>query len=246
VIYVWTRASLDWSDEEAFWAQVPPRFKPRAELWNATFNIPFHLFRHRVKQIAELNLSRVENVVHAPWEEIPEGARVVPVDDDDWFAPNLAQVLEREWDSEPGISWTGTWIGVPSVLEHRLHLMKRAVLPFTRPYWTCESNNYGMVKRAEFKPLLVEHGFACEWFDGEGRESVKRFGERLNVTHRHLASQTSLRPTPRRGELDRARLLRRLRKYKRLYRRRPWGHGLEWCRPYLAMMAELTEELEPR
>jgi hypothetical protein len=245
VIYVWTRTSVDWSDEEAFWAQVPPRFKPRAELWNATLNIPFHLFRHRVNQIAELNLSRVGNVARAPWDEIPDGALVVPVDDDDWFAPNLAEVLEREWESEPGISWTGTWIGIPSVLEHRLHLMKRAVFPFTRPYWTCESNNYAMVKRPGVKPLLVEHGFACEWFDGEGRQSVKRFDARLNVTNRHLGSQTSLRPT-RRGELDRARLLRRLRKYKRLYRRRPWGRGLEWCRPYLAMMAELMDELEPR
>ncbi len=246
MIYIWTRSSLDWSDEEAFWAQVPPRFKPRAELWNATLNMPIHLFRHRVKQIAELNLSRVENAVRASWDEIPDGARVVPVDDDDWFAPNLAEVLEREWGSETGISWTGTFIGLPSVLEHRLHLVKRALLPFTRPYWTCETNNYGMVKRAGVMPLLAQHEVAGEWFDGAGRESVRRIGQRLNVTNKTLGSQTSMRPTPRRGELDRARLLRRLRKYKRLYRRRPWGRGLDWCRPYLAMMGELMDDLEPR
>jgi hypothetical protein len=246
VIYIWTRATLDWRDEEAFWAQAPARFKPRAELWNSTLNMPYHLFRQRVKEIAELNLSRVGNVIRAPWEEIPDGARVVPVDDDDWFAPNLAEVLEREWGHEPGFSWTGTWIGVPSVLGHRVHLIRRALLPFTRPYWICESNNYGMVKRPGTRPLLAEHGLACDWFDGPGRGSVKRIGERLNVTSRHLGSQTSLRPTPRHGELDRARLLRRLRKYKRLYRRPPWGSGLGWCRPYLAMMADLMDELEPR
>ena len=246
MIYIWTRATLDWSDEEAFWAQVPPSFAPRAELWNATLNIPYHLFRHRVKQIAELNLSQVENVVRAPWDEIPDGARVVPVDDDDWFAPNIAEVLEREWASEAGISWTGSFIGIPSVLEHRLHLIKRALFPFARPYWTCESNNYGIVKRPEAKPMLIQHERACEWFDGAGRESVKRIGERLNVTNRHLGSQTSLRPTMRYGEIDRARLLRRFRKYKWLYRRRPWGRGLDWCRPYLAMMADLMDELRPR
>lgn len=246
MIYVWTRASLDWSDEAAFWAQVPARFKPRAELWNATLSMPFHLFRHRVKQIAELNLSRVENMARVPWDEIPEGARVVPVDDDDWFAPNLAEVLEREWDAEQGISWTSSWIGVTSVLEHRLHLMRKALLPFTRSYMTCESNNYGMVKRPGVKPLLAEHAVACGWFDGDGRESVRRISERLSVNNRSLGSQTSLRPTPRSGEIDRARLLRRLRRYKRLYRRRPWGRGLDWCRPYLAMMAELMDELEPR
>ena len=52
---------------------------------------------------------------------------VVPVDDDDWFAPNLADVLKREWVSERGVSWTGSWIGSTSVLEHRLHLIRRAL-----------------------------------------------------------------------------------------------------------------------
>ena len=66
------------------------------------------------------------------------------------------------------------------------------------------------------------------------------------MTNRNLGSQTSLRPTKLHGEIDRARLLRRLGKYKRLYRRPPWGRGLDWCRPYMAMMAELMDELEPR
>jgi hypothetical protein len=246
VIHVWLRATLDWEDEEAFWAQVPERFRPRAELWNATINMPIHLFRHRVREIAALNQSRVEGAVWASWEEIPDGAKVVPVDDDDWFAPNLIEVLESEWGEEAGIHWTGSWIGVPSVVGHRLHLIKRALLPFTRPFWTCESNNYGMVKGPGTRPLLEEHGFACDWFDGPGRDQVKKIGPRLSATNRNLGSQTSLRPTKRRGELDRARLLRRLRKYKRLYRRPPWGRGLDWSRPYLAMMAELMDELEPR
>ena len=237
---------MDWEDEEAFWAQVPRNFKPRAELWNATINMPYHLFRHRVKRIGELNRSRVDSAVQAGWDEIPDGARVVPVDDDDWFAPNLADVLKREWVSERGVSWTGSWIGVTSVLEHRLHLIRRALLPFTSSYLTCESNNYAVVKGPRSKPLLADHDVASAWFDGPGRDRVKRIGRRLSVNNRTLGSQTSLRPTPRRGELDRARLLRRLRKHKRLYHRRPWGLGLEWSRPYLAMMADLMDELEPR
>jgi hypothetical protein len=246
VIYIWLRSTVDWEDEDAFWAQVPARFKPRAELWNATLDMPYHLFRHRVREIALLNHSRVEGAVWADWDDIPDGARVVPVDDDDWFAPNLVDVLERDWGLEPGISWTGSWLGVPSVIGHRIHLIRRALLPFTPPYWTCESNNYAMVKGPGTRPLLEEHGDACDWFDGPGRDRVKKIRSRLSVNNRTLGSQTSLRPTKYRGELDRARLLRRLRKYKRLYRRRPWGRGLEWCHPYVAMMAQLMEELEPR
>jgi hypothetical protein len=247
MIYIWVRQTVDWLDEDAFWAQVPPRFKPRAEVWNANLNMPFHLFRHRVRQIAELNLSRVEGAtVVAEWDEIPDGAQVVPVDDDDWFAPDLAAVLGAEWDAEPGVHWTGSWIGIPSEFGHRVHLVRRALLPFTRPLWTCESNNYAMLKGQDNRAELAEHGVACEWFDGPGQGAVKKIGRRLSVNNRTLGSQTSLRPTKRRGEIDRARLLQRLRRYKRLYRRPPWGRGLGWCRPYMAMMDELMRELEPR
>jgi hypothetical protein len=246
VIHCWLRETLDWEDEEAFWAQVQPRFRPRVEVWNSTINMPFHIFRHRVREVAALNHSRVENVIWADWDEIPEGARVVPIDDDDWFAPHLAATLEREWGSLLGISWTATWIGVPSVFGHRINLIRRELLPFTPPHWTCESNNYGLVKGPDNRDLLEAHGLASDWFDGPGRESVKRIGRRLSVNNRTLGSQTSLRPTKRHGEIDRSRLLYRLRRYKTLYRRWRWQREPAWCRPYVAMMAELMDELEPR
>jgi hypothetical protein len=246
MIYIWLRATLDWQDEQAFWAQAPARLRPRVELWNSTFNMPFHLFRHRVREVAALNQSRVENVVWAEWEEIPDGRRVVPVDDDDWFAPNLADTLEREWGSAQGVSWPHTWIGVPSDMAHRIYLIRRGALPFTRPYWTCDTNNYGLVKSPGSKPMFEHHAFATDWFDGPGRGVVKTIGHRLSVNNRTLGSQTSLRPATYLGELDRTRLLRRLRRYKRLYRRRRWQREPAWSRPYLAMMAELMDELEPR
>jgi hypothetical protein len=246
VIHIWLRATVDWEDEDAFWAKVPPEFKPTVERWNATFDMPFHMFRRRVREIAALNHSRVENAVWASWDEIPDGARVVPVDDDDWFAPHLGRVLESEWDSEPGIHWTGSWVGVPVEFGHRIHLIRRALFPFTRPIWTCQTNNYGVVKRPGVQPLLASHQRACEWFDGPGRQAVKRIRPRLSVHNRTMGSITSLRPHRRRGELDRTRLVRRLGYFRLLYRRPPWGRGLVWCRPYLAMMADLMDEVKPR
>ena len=239
------RSTLDWLDEDAFWAQVAPRLRPRVELWNQTINMPFHIFRHRVKEIAAENLSRVAGAAVTGWEEIPEGARVVPVDDDDWFAPELAEVLEREWGDASGVHWNPLWIGVPSDLGHRIYATRRALAPFTPPHLTCDTNNYGLVKGEGSRLLAEDHDAATEWFDGPGRESVKRIPGRLSANNRTLGSQTSLRPAARRGELTPPRLRRRLARYKRLYRRRRWPAQPAWTRPYMAMTAELMDELEP-
>ena len=73
---------------------------PEGAGWNDTFNISYQRFRHRVEQIAQLNHSRVEGAVVSEWDEIPDGALVMPVDDDDWFVPGAAQALEAELDPE--------------------------------------------------------------------------------------------------------------------------------------------------
>jgi hypothetical protein len=243
MIHIWIRTSIDWTDEEAFWAQVPDRFRPRAELWNATIDMPFHVFRHRVQKIAELNLSRVANAVVSGWDAIPDGARVVPVDDDDWFAPDLASALERQWGDASGVHWNPMWIGVPSDFPHWRNATRRRLLPFTRPHWTCDTNNYAVVKQDGARELCGHHFAATSWFDGPGRDSVRRIGGWLSVNNRTLGSQTSLRPTHRGRELTRERLLRRLARYRRLYRR---PRGPAWCHPYLAMMAALMDELRAR
>jgi len=95
MIYIWIRKTLDWEDEAAFRAQLPPHLIEPVELWNDCFKLPFHLFRARLRQIASLNRSRVDGVACAPWDAIPDGALVVPVDDDDWFAPTLGTCLAR-------------------------------------------------------------------------------------------------------------------------------------------------------
>jgi hypothetical protein len=247
VIYVWVRAVPDWEDEEAFWAQLPPRLRPRVELWNSTIKMPFHLFRHRVREIAALNQSRVEDALYAEWDEIPNGARVVPVDDDDWFAPNLAEMLEREWGPERGVCWNPLWIGVPADFGHWIYTTRRSLLPSTWRSLTCDTNNYALVKGPGTRPLFNSHDVATEWFDGHGRrDDVRRIRECLSINNRSLASQTSLRPTTRRGEIDRTRLVERLAAYKRIYRRRWWQREPTWSRPYVAMMAELMDEVGPR
>jgi hypothetical protein len=113
-IYIWVRATADWSDEAAVNAQLPPAFAGKVALWNRTFSIPYHRFRHRLCEIAARNHAAIAGAVRAGWDEIPDGALVVPVDDDDWFAPDLAARLTAAWrPGVEGIHWARDFLQVP-------------------------------------------------------------------------------------------------------------------------------------
>jgi hypothetical protein len=246
VVYVWIRRTVDWADEEAFYAQLRPHFRPRVELWNRTFEMPFHLFRHQVAQIARKSFTGVEGAVVADWDEIPDGAIVAPVDDDDWLAPQLATVLDAE--RTPGIEgyrWPGFWVEVPMDLGHRLYLLRRRLVPPWPEKWFCSTNNYAVPKAgAESHKLLSSHMGASERFLRWRREArIREIETPLSVINRTLASQTTLRSA--RSAMSRSQLLRKYRRYERLYLR-PVPDAIGWCRPYLAMMAGLMDRLAVR
>ena len=241
MLYLWVRATANWEDERAFLAQLDPAFKPKVELWNDTFDLPYHRFRHEIRRIARLNLARVEKATVLPWSDIPDGALVAPVDDDDWFAPNVARVLERVHDPQAiGYRWTSSFIEVPINLGHRLGLLRRALFPRTPPRWICTTNNYAALKGPDAKLLLEKYTVASERFAGPDAARVRRIDQRLSVMNRTLASQTSLgflRPSIRRSEL-----LRKFDRYRALYTA-PLAPELAWCRPYREMMADLMRRL---
>jgi hypothetical protein len=89
MIYIWVRETTDWEDEQAFLAQLRPHLRQKVEAWNETFDMPFHTFRLRVREIARLNLSRVEGAERAEWDEIPQGGLVLPVEAHPPRAPDL-------------------------------------------------------------------------------------------------------------------------------------------------------------
>ena len=246
MIYIWIRRTLNWADEQGAAAGITHAcLKEKVPLWNATFNLSYQRFRYRVAQIADLNHSRVEGAVRADWDQIPDGALVLPVDDDDWFAPGAARALAAELDPGPaGYLWTSRWIEVPIDFGHRLQLLRRRIVPSTPPMWLCGTNNYAMVKGPGVKDLLGSHLRASRWFEDEltrGSGSVKRIAGELGVANRTLASQTTL--SQRKHVIRRSELLRKYRRYKKLYDR-PLPADLAWARPYVAKMSELMDELE--
>jgi hypothetical protein len=84
---------------------------------------------------------------------------------------------------------------------------------------------------------------ASAWVDGSLPGRVAWIPARLSLQNRTLASQTSLAYT--RPDITRAQILRKLRRYRRLYRR--WTSvELAWARPYVEMMSALTDRLETR
>lgn len=240
--FIWVRTSVDWDDEAAVLAQCPPYFRSKFELWNATFAMPFHVFRGRLREIARENLARVDGATCAAWEEIPNGAVVLPVDDDDWFAPDAAAALERLWDGRGGgCSWTSTFFEVPLNRRHAVGKVIRRRAPWVplKPMWRCTTNNYALVKAPGTRALAVSHMRAMDWFE---QHDPPRLPVRLSAMNRTLASQTSL--GNRGPAISRRALLRRYARYRRLYRQ--LGTAPAWCVPLIARMDELMAELEPR
>ena len=243
--YIWVRATVPWDDAELARAQVRPDLRQRLDLWNETFNMPYQRFRQRVGEIADLNHSRVEGALRADWDQIPDGALVMPVDDDDWFAPDAARLLATEVvPSARGYLWTSRWIEVPISAGHRFYLIRRRLLPASPPKWVCTTNNHAMPKDEEAREILGNHITASRWFKPRIGGDVKRVQRELSVANRTLASMTSLRIHHPRHSFGRAELLRRFQRYKRLYHDVDTG-GLDWSRPYVTMMAELMDQLEP-
>jgi len=240
VIAIWVRRTVDWSDEEVVDGQLRDELRGQVDLWNASFTMPFHLFRQRVREIAADNHAAVEGAVCADWEEIPEGALVLPVDDDDWFAPGVAGELAAAPKAE-AYYWGPRWLQVERNLGHRFYVARVRLLPWTPGQEVFATNNYALVKRPGVEALATSHAVADRWFKAGAKERVRRLPGSLSLMNRTLGSSTALRwkRVPITGE----ELLRRFRRYERLYDG-PAPRGLAWSEPYRRRMAELMRELE--
>jgi hypothetical protein len=243
VVRIWVRATLDFDDEEAFRAQLHPQRRESVALWDSLFEMPWRVFRSRIRAIARTNLERVEGAVCASWEEIPEGALVLPCDDDDWFRPDVARVIEGVTTSGvTGVRWYSSFLEVPTDWRHQLGIWRRRVQG-PRPQFLCTTNNYALFASEASKELLVNHLKASSWVGAQPPGAVPYLNERLSLMNRTIASDTSLRPQQQ--SIGRRHLLRKLRRYQRLY-----DHALPpelaWAQPYADEMGELMRELELR
>jgi hypothetical protein len=243
-VHIWVRHDVDYDDEAVFRAQLPENMEQKVELWDQTFTIPYHRFRGRLRQIAAENHARVAGAVVSALEAIPDGAWVLPVDDDDWYPPQAARVVTARGTPElEGLVWRTSYLEVPIHFGHRTFMVRRALrMPFTPPRSLCSTNSYAVRMGPDTRTLLDTHIRASRWFAGEGEARVTHIPGRHNVINRTLASQTMLRfDWP---EIKPRELLVKYRCYRRLYRL-PWKRR-GWARPHVEEMARLMDEMEVR
>jgi hypothetical protein len=242
-LHLCVRKTAEWGDESAFRAQLNASFAPKVEAWNATFPLQYHLFREELKAIARANLEQVAGAVLCSWEEVPEGALVAPVDDDDWFAPQLVEVIQAAAGPDlVGLHWQQAVLEVPINGCYRLRLLQRRMIPGLKPRWLCATNSY-VIRKGDVDPrCFSSHVAASRWFAKQPPGRIRVLPQRLSLHNRSLASITSLnygRPI-----ISPQQLRRRARSYNRLYRR--WhtlSADLAWSRPALLRMEALMARL---
>ncbi len=241
MIYICLRSTTDWKNEKVFLEQLKDDFKPKVEVWNSVFNMPYNIFRHRIKEIAQLNLSRVENAICATIDEVPDASVVVPVDDDDWLSPALGNVLETELeDNKTGYYWERDFLELsPSFVIKAGRFVLYTMAGRKRNIWTCSTNNYAVVKNDSLLHLLKSHVAASEYFDSE-KDKVKLIDGHLSIMNRTLASQTSL--GWKKPGISKRELTRKYNSYLGLYSGIKLPE-LSWCEPYVKMMQDLMDEL---
>ena len=240
-IHVCVRRTLEWSDEALVAERLRPDFRAKFDTWNATFDLPYAAFRQRLKEIAQLNLSRVESAALTLLEEVPPGELIIPVDDDDWFAPNVAHEIRRA--SEPGrvgYHWMRQVIS-PSRRRRKFRIRLRRKKLGGR--YSCATNNYAVVNTPELAPLTLNHKGASEYFDAHPTQ-VARIPKTLAIQNRNVASQTAL--AWRRPRIARDELIEVFHRYRDIYATWKLRPELNWAQPCVDRMAELMEEIRIR
>jgi hypothetical protein len=189
-VCIYLRRTLDWGDAALVERELEASLRPKFEAWNATFNLAYHEFRQRIKRITELNLSRVEHAVVAPLDEIPDHALIVPIDDDDWFSPRLADGLRAAYEPDlAGYLWKDYSVELPRALRSRLNILVWRARG-NRPL-TCGSNSYAVTREGEHLPLLGKHSLASQFFDANPSR-IKRLRGCWAVRNRSPASRTAM------------------------------------------------------
>ena len=244
LLYIVVRRTTDWTNEATVRAQLSEGFEPLVDLWNDTFDMPYHHYRQQLKLIAQANFAGVEGAVTAALEDVPPGALIAPVDDDDWFSPEMARVVAANRDERfRGYHWPSLFLEVPPDFDQWLGTWRRRFFK-TPVVWLCTTNNHVIENMPGVEPIVGSHIRATEWFI-RNEALVKVLDVPLSLQNRNLGSQTLLLFRNKRATMTRSKLIRRHRQYKALYarthRRLP-----DWCRPWIVRMAELVQSLHVR
>jgi hypothetical protein len=242
------RRTLDWGSEAFTPDWLVPELQAKCRTWGETFEMSYPAFRQRLKDIALENHARVEDAMHTPFEEIPEGDLVVPTDDDDWFAPSVVHEIRAAWQPDAeGCLWHRQVISASRRSPKRQGWLRMRTKKMGGHH-SCATNNYAIVKRSDrrrpdMQRMVTGHTRAAEFVDAHPRRFPK-VRKWLAIQNRSMASKTALQ----RKQLTTTReeLVERYERYRAVYADWPLSPELQWARPCLDLMAALMDEIRVR
>ena len=170
-LVIWERTAINWSsmDMDAFFKQENKIFKRYEELlrfcipvWNETFHLEYPQFRAELQLIANENrgnLPGVDEIIRGESDfaqyidSAADDTIIVPVDDDDWFAPDLVRLKTIfEQGKFRYVIWPQLIIG-PNRKDYMYRVLKVPEQDIP------ESNNFaftvGMFKEYDYKEIEV-------------------------------------------------------------------------------------------
>ena len=151
------------------------------DLWDATFEITYFETRQRMKDIAATALRSVRDATLAESTGFKADGHwpVCFVDDDDWFAPDLAEHLRFPPDGD-ALVWPQTAVGSPTYPLHRFQVGTSQLL--------CYTNNYA-VSAAYARDHGID-GVLQHWVADTTFRSLRlhAIDEPMSVANKHPAS----------------------------------------------------------
>ena len=172
----------------------------------------------------------------------------MPVDDDDWFSPEIGRrLLAAREPSLHGYHWNRYILETPRRPGRWPWARRRRATDTSR--YTCASNNYAIVNVPELTAAIGSHVTASEVFDA-GPSRVKHVAASLSLQCRNLASRSTLRTGRRWAKqgthpppLSREDLIGIFRSQRALYERLRLPREVAWAQPSALAMTELMREL---
>ncbi len=190
-IILGVRSMSDWQDGQNLLTAPWDGWEDRLQWWDEVFEMPYHVYRYGLQIIARKNWARIsglDSIVSVrSWQpELFHDAVVIPIDDDDWLAPQICHVIRNQIQADTtAISWQSDRIECP----HRYvkNTCGDANFYITNGY-ALTPNYRDIVGDEQFKDSLLWHVRAAD----HAKEQSRHLDAVLGAAPRTWASVTTL------------------------------------------------------
>ena len=182
-------------------ADSPTEYLEKIHLWNSVFRMNYFQFRNKLNQIQKQNISEIKGLDHIidyfdmSLLDSLDDYILLCVDDDDWFHPDIFNVLNNLPPTWDGVAWSMAWIGFVYWNNSSEKIQLNTDVPHSS--FKTFTNNFafkksGYQKCKHIKEMLENHWFvnnSCYKTEGFNYKPVDDF---LSVAVKSPASITSL------------------------------------------------------